>query len=160
MAKLGAERHFISTLDDIAYLFNLRGADVSFNPVFVAHALVEPSARRCSSPTARSMRALRARLEQDGVRVAPYDQAPSAGRAAADSSAADRSAPHHGRHARRRAAGVRVVEAINPTTFAKSRKLPAPRPTTCATRWSRTAPRCANSSPGSNRRWPTRSARR
>jgi Xaa-Pro aminopeptidase len=54
MAQLGAERHFISTLDDIAYLFNLRGADVSYNPVFVAHALVEPTARRCSSPTARS----------------------------------------------------------------------------------------------------------
>ena len=49
---------------------------------------------------------------------------------------------------------VRVVEAINPTTFAKSRKLRRRSSITCARRWSRTAPRCANSSPGSSRRWP------
>jgi Xaa-Pro aminopeptidase len=27
-------------VDDIAWIFNLRGADVSYNPVFVAHALI------------------------------------------------------------------------------------------------------------------------
>ncbi|MDO9192139.1 MAG: aminopeptidase P family N-terminal domain-containing protein, partial [Undibacterium sp.] len=31
--------HFISTVDDIAWTFNLRGADVSYNPVFMAHAM-------------------------------------------------------------------------------------------------------------------------
>ncbi len=40
MAEKGAQWHFISTLDDLAWLFNLRGADVSYNPVFVAHALI------------------------------------------------------------------------------------------------------------------------
>jgi Xaa-Pro aminopeptidase len=28
---------FVSTVDDIAWIFNLRGADVSYNPVFFAH---------------------------------------------------------------------------------------------------------------------------
>src|SRR5690606_22284260 len=37
----GATHHFLSTLDDIAWLFNLRGSDVAFNPVFLAHALVD-----------------------------------------------------------------------------------------------------------------------
>ncbi|HXA45992.1 MAG TPA: aminopeptidase P family N-terminal domain-containing protein, partial [Burkholderiaceae bacterium] len=40
MRAAGAQWHFISTLDDIAYLFNLRGSDVSYNPIFVAHALI------------------------------------------------------------------------------------------------------------------------
>ncbi|WP_174518716.1 aminopeptidase P family N-terminal domain-containing protein, partial [Pseudomonas syringae pv. coryli] len=37
-----ADWHFIATLDDIAWLFNLRGADVSYNPVFIAFALIGP----------------------------------------------------------------------------------------------------------------------
>jgi Xaa-Pro aminopeptidase len=78
MAKLGAERHFISTLDDIAYLFNLRGADVSYNPVFVAHALVEPSGATLFVADGKVPAALRERLAQDGVRVAPYEQAAQA----------------------------------------------------------------------------------
>jgi Xaa-Pro aminopeptidase len=51
MHALGATHHFISTLDDIAWQFNLRGADVSFNPVFLAHALIGPQGLRprCST---------------------------------------------------------------------------------------------------------------
>lgn len=43
MAELGAERHFISALDDIAYLTNLRGSDVAHNPVFMAFMLISQS---------------------------------------------------------------------------------------------------------------------
>jgi Xaa-Pro aminopeptidase len=42
MAAVSADWHLVSTLDDIAWIFNLRGADVSYNPVFVAHALIGP----------------------------------------------------------------------------------------------------------------------
>ena len=41
VAALGASHHFVSTVDDIAWMFNLRGGDVSFNPVFLAHALLD-----------------------------------------------------------------------------------------------------------------------
>jgi Xaa-Pro aminopeptidase len=126
MAKLGAERHFISTLDDIAYLFNLRGADVSYNPVFVAHALIESSSATIFVAEGKVPDALRQRLEQDGVRVAPYDQAAKA-LAALPSGSSLLLDPRRVTAGMRAAvpAGVRVVEAINPTTFAKSRKLPA-----------------------------------
>ena len=40
LQERGADWHFIATLDDIAWLFNLRGGDVSFNPVFVSFALI------------------------------------------------------------------------------------------------------------------------
>jgi len=123
MAKLGAERHFLSTLDDIAYLFNLRGADVSFNPVFVAHALVEPGRATLFTGAGKVPEALAERLAQDGVRIAPYDDAARALAALpADSSLLVD--PRRITAGMRAAVpdGVRVVEAINPTTFAKSRK--------------------------------------
>jgi len=124
MARFGAERHFISTLDDIAYLFNLRGADVSFNPVFVAHALVEPGSATLFVADGKIDAALRARLEQDGVHVAAYDQAAAALAALPENSALLLD-PRRVTAGMRAAVppSVRVMEAINPTTFAKSRKL-------------------------------------
>jgi len=126
MAKLGAQVHFISTLDDIAYLFNLRGADVSYNPVFLAHALVESSRATLFVADGKVSPALRARLERDGVRVAAYDDAAAALGAIAGGTTllVD---PRRITAGMRAAVpqGVRVVEAINPTTYAKSRKLPA-----------------------------------
>ena len=35
------DAHLLSSLDDIAWLTNLRGSDVQFNPVFLAHILIE-----------------------------------------------------------------------------------------------------------------------
>ena len=40
MRAAGAQAHFVSTLDDIAWITNLRGADVPHNPVFTAHLLL------------------------------------------------------------------------------------------------------------------------
>ncbi len=40
MTKHKAEAHIITMLDAIAWLFNLRGSDVDFNPVFIAYAIV------------------------------------------------------------------------------------------------------------------------
>jgi Xaa-Pro aminopeptidase len=40
MAERAAPHHLISTLDDVAWLLNLRGADVDHTPVFVAHLLL------------------------------------------------------------------------------------------------------------------------
>ncbi len=40
MTRLGADAHLVSALDGVAWLFNLRGSDIPFNPVFVAYGLV------------------------------------------------------------------------------------------------------------------------
>jgi Xaa-Pro aminopeptidase len=126
MQALGAERHFISTLDDIAYLFNLRGSDVSFNPVFVAHALLEQDGATLFVAEGKAPEALRARLLEDGVRLAPYAQAFDA-LAALPAGSSLLLDPRRVTAGMRAAVpeGVRVVEAINPTTFAKSRKTEA-----------------------------------
>lgn len=42
MNELDATIHLISSLDDIAWILNLRGSDVPYNPVFLAHLLIMP----------------------------------------------------------------------------------------------------------------------
>ncbi|WP_312550496.1 aminopeptidase P family protein [Massilia sp.] len=123
MDRLGAERHFISTLDDIGYLFNLRGSDVNFNPVFVAHALVERDGATVFVAENKASEELRARLAADGVRLAPYAEAAEA-LAALPADSTLLLDPRRVTAGMRAAVPdtVRVVEAINPTTFAKSRK--------------------------------------
>ena len=41
----GATHHFVSTVDDMAWITNLRGADVDYNPVFLAHLLIDADER-------------------------------------------------------------------------------------------------------------------
>jgi Xaa-Pro aminopeptidase len=55
MQQHGADYHFISTLDDIAWLLNLRGADVNYNPVFISHLLLARTAPRCLSTATKWM---------------------------------------------------------------------------------------------------------
>lgn len=40
MAEFNANAHLISSLDDIAWITNLRGKDIDFNPVFLSHLLI------------------------------------------------------------------------------------------------------------------------
>lgn len=124
MASAGASHHLVSTVDDIAWLFNLRGADVSFNPVFLAHALIDTSDATLFIGDAKIKPALQATLAADGVRLAPYADA---GRALADLAAdavllIDPKRVTFGLHGQ---VTSRVVEAVNPSTLLKSRKTEA-----------------------------------
>jgi Xaa-Pro aminopeptidase len=129
MARHGATHHFVSTVDDIAWLFNLRGADVSYNPVFLAHALIERDASngvRLFVGAGKVDVALQAALAADGVRVEPYAQA-GAALAALPAAAVLLIDPRRVTFGLRSnvAAGVKVVETINPSTLFKSRKTEA-----------------------------------
>ncbi len=59
----GADAHPIAALDSIAWLFNLRGADVACNPLFVAYALITPDEARLYTDPSRVGPAARAALE-------------------------------------------------------------------------------------------------
>ena len=126
VAQHGATHHFISTLDDIAWLFNLRGADVNFNPVFLAHALIDANGARLFVADGKIDRELQAVLANDGVRIAPYAEAAQA-LAALPADAVLLIDPKRLTFGLRGnvGAGVRVVEAINPSTLFKSRKTDA-----------------------------------
>ena len=45
--------HLISSLDDIAWILNLRGSDINDTPVFLAHMLIGPDSVRLFTPKAR-----------------------------------------------------------------------------------------------------------
>ncbi|MES2991140.1 MAG: aminopeptidase P family protein [Pseudomonadota bacterium] len=124
MATHGASHHFISTVDDIAWLFNLRGADVNFNPVFLAHALLDARGVTLFVADGKVAPGLQAALATDGVRLAPYAQAGTA-LAALPADAVLLIDPKRVTFGSRSAVTVRVVEAINPSTLAKSRKTAA-----------------------------------
>jgi len=43
MAKANANLFLLNSLDEIAWLFNIRGTDVDYNPVIIAYAAIEPN---------------------------------------------------------------------------------------------------------------------
>ncbi|RQU85827.1 aminopeptidase P family protein [Burkholderia cenocepacia] len=126
MQAQGAQWHFVSTLDDLAWLFNLRGADVNFNPVFVAHAMIGAERATLFVADGKVPPALAASLAQDGVDVRAYDAA-RASLAALPDGATLLIDPRRVTFGTLEAvpAGVKLVEAVNPSTFAKSRKTSA-----------------------------------
>jgi Xaa-Pro aminopeptidase len=123
LAKLGASHHVVSTLDDIAWLFNLRGSDVTYNPVFLAHALIGPQGATLFVADGKISPELRLRLMADGVEVAAYAEAEQA-LAELSSDAVLLVDPRRITAGMRQAVapGVRVLESVNPSTLAKSRK--------------------------------------
>lgn len=124
MAAQGATHHFVSTVDDIAWLFNLRGADVHFNPVFLAHALIDASGATLFVADGKVSPALRSLLAADHVRLAPYHGAAGA-LSALPADAVLLIDPKRTTFGLRSVVSVRVIEAINPSTLFKSRKTAA-----------------------------------
>jgi Xaa-Pro aminopeptidase len=127
MQEHGANWHFVSTLDDIAWIFNLRGADVSYNPVLVAHALIGPDKVALFVAEGKIPPELAAQLAADGVTLAPYAQAAQALSALPTSTTLliDPRRVTFGLLKAVQQERVKVVEAVNPSTFAKSRKTEA-----------------------------------
>ena len=118
-----ADAHFIATLDDIAWLFNLRGSDVSFNPVFVSFALIDSAQATLFVDLNKVSPALQETLGCDGIELREYVEINDA---LAALSASTRLLVDPARvtcgllsHLH---PDVTLVEGLNPTTLAKSQK--------------------------------------
>ncbi|WP_460044994.1 aminopeptidase P family protein [Pseudomonas sp. S2_H01] len=123
LAERGADWHFLATLDDIAWLFNLRGEDVSYNPVFISFALIGPDSVSLFVASEKVNPALRKTLESEGITLREYTSI----------GAALREVPREARllvDPARVTCGlldyldseVTLVEGLNPTTLFKSQK--------------------------------------
>jgi len=123
MQARGATHHWLSTLDDIAWLLNLRGSDVDYNPIFLAHALVEAKQVQLFVMPGKINSALQQTLLNDGVVLRDYDQANAALQALQQQDCLlmdpkrvtwgmRQAVPQH----------TPVVEAINPSTMVKACK--------------------------------------
>ena len=126
IAKHGATHHFISTVDDIAWLTNLRGNDVEYIPVFLAHLLLHATGGTLFVGPGKIDAALRDELAADGIAVAPYEQAAAALGALGSSQVLLLDPKRVTLGFREQVgSGCGVVEAINPSTLLKSRKTEA-----------------------------------
>ena len=78
MRENGADWHLVSALDDIAWLTNLRGADIEYNPVFLSHLLIGTDEAVLFVQPEKIGAAVQAALSAAGIRVAPYQDAAAA----------------------------------------------------------------------------------
>ena len=121
MKSAGAQWHLISTLDDIAWLLNLRGSDVTFNPVFMAHLLIGPKDALLFVMPGKVDRKLASQLAQDGIRIEDYARARQA-MGNIQSSSTVLIDPARTTCDLVDAIAARKVLAVNPSTLIKSQK--------------------------------------
>jgi len=74
VAEIGASHHLISSLDDIAWLTNLRGSDVDYNPVFLAHMLISQDKATLFVDNAKIGSDVQQLLDDSGIELAEYDE--------------------------------------------------------------------------------------
>lgn len=72
LKKAHAQVFALSALDDIAWLFNIRGNDVAFNPVVIAYALVDEDSATLFVDSAKCTDDSKNYLKENGVKVADY----------------------------------------------------------------------------------------
>lgn len=74
MKNEGASVHIITSLDDIAWLLNLRGDDIPCNPVFLAYLIVDLQSAYLFANEADFDAMAKSYLSELGVKLVPYDK--------------------------------------------------------------------------------------
>jgi len=126
LAERKAGYTVISSLDDIGWAFNLRGRDVPYNPLFVAHAVIGPKEAALFIDPAKMPEDIRRKLTRDGVQVLPYTSVtaylgklPLGASILIDPKRVSQNLPGAF------PGGVKVLEGVNVTTWLKACKTPA-----------------------------------
>ena len=73
LVEKDADAHVLCTLDDIAWLFNLRGGDVECNPVFLSYAIIERDAAYIFADKSKFHACVQEYLRQLNVTLLPYN---------------------------------------------------------------------------------------
>ncbi len=123
---LNANAHFIVTLDDIAWLLNLRGSDIAFNPLFISYLLIEKNQATLFVHAGKISGALEKQLQADGITIEDYEAVTaSLGRLAPETVLLlDPQRVTIGMVSVIERRHIPIVESINPTVLLKSRKAP------------------------------------
>lgn len=74
MKQLHVSHHLISSLDDMAWLFNIRGSDVKYNPVVLSFALINENEANLYIDKTKLTATNQAILAQNGVIIKAYDK--------------------------------------------------------------------------------------
>lgn len=72
LKELKCDYQLLSSLDDIAWVFNLRGSDVDFNPVFVSYAVISMDDAHLFTDEKKIPSGIREKLQNDAIKIKPY----------------------------------------------------------------------------------------
>jgi len=73
MTQKGADYHLVSTLDNIAWIFNIRSNDVECNPVTIAYAVLGQEDAFIFIDESKVSTALKSKLENEAIFIKPYE---------------------------------------------------------------------------------------
>ncbi|KAH6849711.1 putative Xaa-Pro aminopeptidase P [Chaetomium sp. MPI-CAGE-AT-0009] len=73
LEKKKAAAFVLSMLDEVAWLFNLRGSDITYNPVFYSYAIVTQDSATLYVDASKLDDESRSYLDQNKVTIKPYD---------------------------------------------------------------------------------------
>lgn len=74
MKKAGADIHLAASLDDIAWLLNIRGNDVAYCPLVLAYLLIYPDYAELFADRKKFSDAMQADFQKNRIRLRPYDE--------------------------------------------------------------------------------------
>jgi len=72
MDQKNVDHHMITTLDDIAWIYNIRGSDVKCNPVCIVYTIISKDKVTLYLDENKLPESVKTELEKDGVTIAPY----------------------------------------------------------------------------------------
>lgn len=120
--KQKADVHLISSLDDLAWLLNMRGNDVNYNPVVVCHALISANKIELYIEDNKLDIETRALLNERLVEFKPYDEIYTDIAQLEDCSILIDDKRSNFRLFNLLAASVKAIRSTNPVVFLKSIK--------------------------------------
>ncbi len=74
MQKLGGDSYLVPNLDDICWLFNIRGNDIAYCPFVISYALITMTDVYLFIEGSKLPEAVKTVLEADGVTLLPYEE--------------------------------------------------------------------------------------
>lgn len=73
MSREGCAAMLLSVLDDIAWLFNIRGGDIEYNPLLLAYAVITLDDCEIFTDCRKFSRNETLELQKDGIDILPYE---------------------------------------------------------------------------------------
>ncbi|WP_284085714.1 aminopeptidase P family protein [Acinetobacter pittii] len=114
--------HFISSLDDIAWILNARGQDVEYNPVFLSHLYISAKQTVLFIDAEKVDVSIQQALAADGIEIRNYQDTAKFLSNISDASVLLDPAKVSIFYEQAIAKDIQVVYDINPSTLFKSRK--------------------------------------
>jgi Xaa-Pro aminopeptidase len=78
MSEMNVDYHLLTSLDDIAWLLNIRGNDINYSPLFTSFAIVGKDTFYLFAHDGKIPEDLGGKLAADGVSIMPYNEIASA----------------------------------------------------------------------------------